>query len=441
MITASGVGSGLDINGIINQLMSLERRPLTSLQGQQRTLQTQLSDYGKLKSAISTFQEAMKNLASADKFKVFTATSSDENVLTATASSSAAIAANSVEVVRIAERHKMVADTTFTDTDTVAADTSMTITVGDTAFNVDIGGKTLAEVAAAINDADDNAGVNATVANVDGGARLILGARETGSTSALQVSYSSGDPFSLQTTNEDRNGAGGFTAADLDAVLVLDGNSALTATRSSNNVSDLITGVTLNLKKAGTVDLNVGRDLDKVEESAKAFADAFSALRTSIKDLRKGSLSGDSTLVSLENRLLEVINNPASGLSTDYSYLSEVGVSVQKDGSMKLDSTVFRAALEQDFNGVAALFSASGQGFAARFKTMADEIVGSDGLIDSRTDGINDRISDMKQRVSQMELRLVTIETRYRSQYAAMDSLLGSLRSTGDFLTQQLANL
>ena len=104
-ITAAGVGSGLDINGIISQLMALEREPVRKLQIDNREYDAQLSAYGKLSSAVSSFETAMENLGSVDKFKVFSAVSSDDETLTASASSSAAAGIYNVEVTRLALNH------------------------------------------------------------------------------------------------------------------------------------------------------------------------------------------------------------------------------------------------------------------------------------------------------------------------------------------------
>ena len=106
-ITAAGAGSGLDIENIVSQLMTLERRPLVLLQGKTSDTQAQISSYGTLKSAISTFQDAMKDLSTRDAFRKFTSTSSDEDVTVATADADAAAGIYNVDVARLAQNHKM----------------------------------------------------------------------------------------------------------------------------------------------------------------------------------------------------------------------------------------------------------------------------------------------------------------------------------------------
>ncbi len=105
-ITAGGVGSGLDVNGIVTQLMALERRPVNLLEAKGREYESQLSAYGRLRSAMSTFQSAMEGLGSLDKFKAFSAVSSDEDILTATTTSDAAKGTYDIDISRLAQRHK-----------------------------------------------------------------------------------------------------------------------------------------------------------------------------------------------------------------------------------------------------------------------------------------------------------------------------------------------
>ena len=148
MLSTPGIGSGLDISSIIDQLMTIESQPLVQLGVEEIELQAQLSAFGTLKSTVSTFSDAMSELSDADKFKVFKVTSSDEDVLTAAADSTTAKGTFGIEVTRIAENHRLAATTVFADTDTTKIGNpgdTMTITVGATAFVVDIGGKTLDE--------------------------------------------------------------------------------------------------------------------------------------------------------------------------------------------------------------------------------------------------------------------------------------------------------
>lgn len=443
MITAPGVGSGLDVNSIVNQLMALERRPLEALQRRQNQYEAQLSAYGQLKSALSSFQDTMDGLASTEVFKVFSASTSNEDALQVSAASSAPLGSYNVRVERLAGYHKM-SSNEFSNTDAFggSAGDSIAIQIGsDPADTISIdlsSAKTLQEIRDLINDDVDNPGVSATVVNGNNGnQKLILTAEDSGAASAMTLSYGgnlNAASFGLQTLND----IGGNLAL-LDAEISVDG---YTVTRSSNTISDVIQGVTLNLQQAqpGTdIQVNIDRNLESAKESVQAFADAYNDLRSSIKNLRKGQLEADSTLISIERGLLNIMNNPGSG--GVYNHLSEIGLSIQKDGNMTVKASALESALNADFSAVADLFADAQNGYATRFESLTGLWLETGGLIESRTDGLDSRIEDLEDRQGAMDRRLEQIETRYLRQFSALDSLVSQLQGTSSFLTSQLASL
>ncbi len=434
-IQAPGIGSGLDINGIVSKLMELERQPINQLERKERTINSQISAYGQLKSKLADFQQAMADLGTAEKFRIYAANSTDEDVLGITASSQAAKGVFSVEVKRIAENHKLASDAQAdADTTQFSSASPMTIKVGEDSFNVDVDGKTLQEIRDEINKATDNKGVTASILHDDQGYRLLLTGDETGSNNFIELSNS---PLTMTTINEDRDGNGNFEAADLDAVMIFENN--FTVTRSSNSVSNLIDGVTLDIKKPGEVVIDISRDDEAIKENVQAFADAYNALKDEIKNQRKGQLEADSTLSSIESRMISVLNSGNSITDSSFKFLSEVGLAVDKEGQMKLDSSLFTKQMNADFSSVVNLFSVKDEGFASRLESVAKSILDTDGLIDGREDGLKDRLNRINDRKIQMEARLESTERRLRKQFAAMDSFVAQMNSTGSYLTQQLS--
>lgn len=439
MISAPGVGSGLDVNSIVTQLMEIERQPLNRLESDKRGLEAQLSAFGRLKSALTTFQDALDDLKSLDAFEVYKAESSDETAFTATANSSAATGFNDIQVVRLAEAHKM-GSVSIPDTGTTALGSGgdqMTITVNGTSFSVDGGGMTLSQLRDAINDAPDNVGVSATIISENSGShRLVLTSTETGNENAMSLSFTGSLGADLGLTDIN-------VPTDLDAELLVDG--LYTITRSSNTIDDAIAGITLNLlgETAGNVQLNVSRDTDSVTESVQAFVDAFNELKTTFDSLagEGDDLEADSTLRSIENQVQGIFNTVPSGLTTSFSYLSEVGVSFQRDGTLSLDSDDLESAINADFAGMAELFAHDDQGYLFRLDGLIDRFVQAEGLIDVRQDGLNSRIDVTEQRIADMEYRLEIREQRLRNQFTLLDTLMGELQSTSAFLSQQLAAL
>jgi flagellar hook-associated protein 2 len=441
-ITAAGVGSGLDIESIVTQLMSIERQPLTALQKKESDYKAQLSAFGRLKGALSSFQDAMKELSTLDKFRVYSSTSSDENVLTATADSTAAAGSYSVQIDRLAQNHKE-GSAEFADTDTFggSAGDSLDLTVGTSTLSVDLStAQTLSQIRDTINSDANNPGVTATILNTGTGTqRLILTADESGYDNRVQLSYGgtlTSTTFNFGTLNTDSSAATLTDLTQLDASYSIDG---IALTSATNAVTGVMDGITLDLKQTGSADLTLSRDTDKITESTQAFVDAYNNLQNTIKDLRAGNLSGDSTLTSIQSQLRNEINTEPSGLSSSYTTLYSVGISTDaKTGELLFDSADFETALNTDFSGVTDLFANDAQGYAFRFQDMADTLLKSDGLIDTRQDGLNTRISDVQDREVDMQYRLDLKEKALRSQYAALDGLVGRLNSTSQFLAAQL---
>lgn len=440
-LSSPGIGSGLDVNSIITKLMAVESQPLQALQTQQSNLQSEVSALGTLKSALSTFQSAMQGMTS-DQLQAHTATSADTTKFTATADGSAVTSTYQIEVSALAAA-KQSLSSAFADSNTTTignAGDQMTIQVGSSSsnsFTVTIGGKTLEGIRDAINNAADNKGVTASILNTNAGYQLVLSSDQTGTANAFTTSFtdsggaSISDPLSLSTTQ---------SAAD--AVISVNGQQA---TRSTNTISDVIQGVTLNLADTNasgtTTTLTVANDQSTVKTNIQSFVDAYNTLKTALDKLQSGALSGDNTVSLIRSQLLNVLNTPASGVSTSYSYLAGIGVSIQKDGSMGIDSTQLDNALNTDPKGVANLFLDSTQGFATRLANVAQEMAASGGLVDTETQSINSDISSLQNQIDTEQKNLDLKRQSLQNQYSALDALMGTMQTTSQFLTQQLSNL
>jgi flagellar hook-associated protein 2 len=435
MLSAAGVGSGLDIEGIINQLMVLERRPLNALEDRKDEYNAELSAVGRLKSVVSSFQSAMKDLKTTDAFEVYTASSDDEDVFTVTANSAASVGTLDIQVTNMAEAHKM-GSVVFADTDTTVvggAGDQVTLSIGTTSFTVDVSGMTLGDIRNAINDATDNVGVSAVIVNeTDTEHYLVLTSDNTGIANTVGLSFTGGVGTTLGITT--------INAAE-DAHLLLDGT--YTVTRPSNTITDAVDGLTLNLKSESTsaVTLNVERDVASVTASVQSFVEAFNEIRSTIDSLRTGELQADSTLRTIESGIVNILNVPRNGLVGSYKVLSQVGLTIQKDGSMGLDTGELESAINTDFRSLAELFANDNEGYVYQLESLVNEFLNADGVLDNRTDGINARLGRVDDQIANMEFRLGRIEERFRQRFSALDALMGQLTATSNFLVQQLAGL
>jgi flagellar hook-associated protein 2 len=209
-LSSPGIGSGLDVQGIVQKLMTIERQPLAKLDVRVGEIRAQISAYGTLKGAVSTFRDAVGALAEPEKFKANAAQSSDPKVLGASAGSEAARGSYQIEVKRLAEAHRLAteqAQASATEA-AVGLGSSLTLSVGGAAFQVDIAGKSLNEIRDAINGATGNTGVTASVFRADEGFRLMLQSNRTGSAGFIEVVNETGAPAPFRTLNADRDGQG-----------------------------------------------------------------------------------------------------------------------------------------------------------------------------------------------------------------------------------------
>lgn len=459
-ITSAGLGSGLDIEGIITKLMQVEAQPLTALATKEASYQAKLSAFGSLKGALSSLQTAAQTLKNISTFTGMSATSSDNTVVTVSATSTAAAGAHNINITQLAKYHALRSNTNYAATTSTFNTGTLSITVGaGTAVNVtiDSNNNTLAGISAAINAA--NAGVTASVIAADDGVggttqRLVLTSKTLGSTGAIAVAVSgegTGATYGLSTL-----ATAGLVATQTadDAKLTIDG---IAITRSSNTITDAIDGLTLNLLKGtvatpGTASVTVAKNTAAVTSAVGAFVKAYNDAVTGIKTMtaydaankRASVLTGDSTARSIQSQLSSLVSTSISGITGGISRLSDIGITVQKDGTLATDSSKLSAALTDTTKDVKSLFTqttSGNEGIAVRFNTILEGIVGSSGLISSRTDGITASIKDLGKRADALNLRLTSVEKRYRAQFTALDTLVASMNQTSTYLTQQLANL
>ena len=279
-ITSAGVGSGLDVEGIVSGLMELERRPLTRLDTKESTYQSKLSAYGTVKSYLSTLQTAATSLATASTFTGKSASVSDSTVLSAAASSTAAAGSYSINVTQLAKYHAVRSNTNYAvSTETFNTGTLSISVGGGTAVDVPITGanNTLAGISQAINEAD--AGVSASVINDGSTNRLVLTSKTSGSVGAISVVASDDGSGGTHALTQLQN-AGLFEIQTADnAQFTVNG---LAITRSSNTVTDVVEGLTLNLTKGtgaspGQATVTIATNTAATTTAIEGFVKAYNA--------------------------------------------------------------------------------------------------------------------------------------------------------------------
>lgn len=443
MFSAIGIGSGLDVSSLIEQLMIFESRNLNRLQTQESDYQVQLSAFGKLANELDTFKSEMYKLADMNKFNVFSHTVSDETVLSISTDENASQGQHEINITQMAMAHKL-DSTPFTDGQTAIGATGvMQITVGAESFEITVDGtnNTLTGIRNLINSSEANTGVKASILNIDDGfggteSRLVLASSLTGTANTVSVSDTSGSVAATLNLVQSQ--------AAKDAIIILDGYNV---TRSSNSIDDALEGVTINLlaASAGTVDVNISHDQDAIKESIQSFVDAYNHLIDKLDGFKNGDIGNEGTLRLIKSQLRSILMSEVSGVGV-YSYLFEIGVRTDStDGvaseKLVIDTASLDNALDENFTGVAALFGDKNNGVAVLLEKAARDFIKYDGLVKAKQDGLGRTISRIENAIEREERSLDKVEARYVSQFTALDEVMTSLQNTNTYLMQQLKSL
>jgi flagellar hook-associated protein 2 len=466
-ISSAGIGSGLDVESIITKLMSVEKLPVQTLEDQASTIQTKISAFGSVQSALGAFRDASLALTKNDAWSPTVGTSADASAVTVSTGSTAAAGNYAVTVTNLAASQS-VASKTYTSSDELAGEGTLTIEQGSwdigepgfaaratiSAINIPISSTdSLSAVRDKINAA--GAGVTASIVTDSTGARLVLSSSKTGVQNGFRVTTSGSDALAALTYDPTNNPAGmTLTQTAADATATVNG---LAITSDSNTLTNVVDGLSINLLKKtpadGTsVQLNVAQDNTTIKAKIQAFVDAYNSLsktlasQTKYDDTSKtaGTLQGDSTAVGLQRQLRSALTG-SSGASSVFSTLSSIGLEVQSDGTVKINDTKMTNALA-NLGELKKVFANSGvaddgtDGFAQRFRTLGDQVLGTDGSLTTRAAGLATSLKQNETRQDEMNNRLTSTEARLRAQYTALDTKMASFSTLSTYITQQIAN-
>jgi flagellar hook-associated protein 2 len=433
-ITSAGVGSGLDVEGIITKLMAIEQRPLTMLQSDATGIQTKISAYGGLQSTMSAFRDAALALGSSTGWSATTGTSADPSSVTVSTGTGAVVGSYALSVQNLATAQSTASGAYTSSLATVGAGTlhidtgswstgqaAFTAVSGSTGVDVTVAATdTLADVRDKINGAA--AGVTASIVTDASGARLVISASQTGSANGFRVTSADGGLAALTFDPPGGSGATTLTQSGTNANATING---LAVTSASNTLSGVIQGLTLNLVKATTAPVQIGVKYDSGSSTA-------------------GVLQGDSTAVTLQRQLRNLLGARSSA-SSAYPTLSQVGLEMQSDGTLKINDAKLTTAMA-NMPELKKLFAATdlsgggNDGFAKRLSNFGDSVLGVGGLLTGRTDSLNASLKTNQKSQDDMNTRLAAIEARMRAQYTALDTQMSTLSTLSTYMTQQITN-
>lgn len=469
-ITAS---STIDVQGMVASLMNVERRPLEQMRSDAARIESKISAYGTLQSRISAFRDAAANLSRLDAWRAAKGGSSTPAAVEITAGAGAQTGQHEVTVQSLAQSQTATSGA-LAGADTVVGGGTVRIQLGTqpggaTTFAAD-GARpevsvavpadaTLAQVRDAINGA--GAGVRASIVRDGDQVRLFVTGSASGANQAFRLQVDDADGSSTDTTGLsafafDPTAAAGagrnlsMVRGATDAQYTIDGVSL---TARGNRIAGAMSGVDLVLKQVTTapVQVDVAVDVEALQKGAQAFVDAYNGLNTLLAQQTRydeatktaGPLQGDRSAVGILGQVRSIVRETVTGGSL--TRLADAGITLQRDGSLKLDAERFRSAATET-GRLEALFAATGttetdRGLMLRFRDLGDRLIGADGTVQTATDSWTARKTANQRRQDAFEVRMTDVEKRLLRQYSALDAQLAAAQRSSAQLTGALAGL
>lgn len=471
-ISSPGIGSGLDVNAIVSQLVALEQKPLQTLATKAAGIQSKLSALGQMKSQVSTLSDQATKLATASTWEGMKFSSSSTAVVTGTATATATAANLSMEVSQLARAQSAATgaiafpagsgtlsiqlgqwsggsfDTQTGDPVTFAPAATAAIDV--TIANTD----TLAQVASKINAA--NAGVSATVMRDGSGERLVFQSTTTGEAAGFRIAVTdddgdTNDGLGLSRLGFNPQGSSDSmtlsqTARDTKATI-----NGVAVTSANNKFEEAFTGVSLTVNQVSTtpVTIKVTKDTDTMRAAINGFVSAYNATMSALGELTKynaatktaGALQGDSTATGLQSSLRRLVGE-AGPQSGTFSRLSDLGIELQLNGTLKVSDTKLATALEKPDNIKNLMSLDSGDtatsGLGVRFKSFASKLLTDEGSFATRTKSLQSAIDRNTKDQATIADRIDRTQTRLYAQYARLDTNLAKLTALNSYVSQQV---
>ncbi len=444
-------GSVIDVSSLVSQLVAATQAPQQSLISQKtQSVTTEISSVGTLKGALSTFQSALSAIDSPSAFNALSASSSDSSAITATANSSATLGSYSVSVSQLAQAQQIVSNAFSAGSSAVVGTGTLQLSLGGASVSVSItnSNDTLAGIAAAINSASGNPGIQASIVTGTNGAHLALTSTLTGVANTIAVTETdAGTGLSSLTYSSTNTGNYSQTTAAQNANLTIAG---VAYTSSSNTVTSALSGVTLNLLNttSAPATLSVADNTATVSANIQAFVSAYNTLLGTFTQLggydpttnTAGPMMGNTALTLVQSQVQATLDNFVNTGSSTYNSLASIGITTNSDGTLSVNTTTLNSVLQSNFTAVSALFSGTG-GIAATLNSQMTSELASNGPIASLSQSLVQQENALTQQSNQLNQQMSALSASLTQQYAALNTLLSSLKTTSSYLTQAFATL
>lgn len=446
-------GSVINVSELVSELVTATQQPQeTIISNQTQAVTAQISAVGTLQSALSTFQSSLSALDTPSAFGSETATSSDSTAFTATTSSGAALGSYGVSIMQLAQAQQLVSKAFAGGSSATVGTGTLHLSLGGSSFNLTIDGTddTVAGIAAAINSASGNPGIEASVVTGTDGAHLVLTSSLTGASNTIQVSETDGGNGLSALTYSSSN-TGNYTeptgSAPQDAEFSIAGVSY---TSASNTVTNALSGVTLSLTgtTSSPATLTVSTNTSTIEGNIQAFVTAYNTMQSSLSSLGSydatsgtaGEMMGNPLLLGIQSELKSALYSIVDTGSSTYNSLASIGITSNSDGTLSVDATTLSTALSSDYSAVSQLFSGT-SGIATSLNSQITADLASGGPISTTSQTLVQQEDSLTQQSDQLQQRMTALSASLTQQYSSLNTLLSSLQTTSSYLTQAFASL
>ena len=451
-ISSAGIGSGLDVAKIVEQMVAAEKVPLKKLEYKAEGIQTQISTYGEIKSLTSKLGDIVSKLTRDSAWNGVSISSSNPT-LSGTMTGIAATGTYNIKVTHLAQAQTTALGGTggiaLAKDQTMGAAGTIKLKMGAVEKDISVSSSdTLTKIATKINEAE--MGIQASVVtDVDGKERLMLRSKETGTDKAFTVDLSAAPTVLGQNTTQNAQNA----KVELNGLVV---------ESSSNTFANTIPGMSFTVSEVTSTaaTLNVKADTEAMKKNIQEFVDAYNELNDlltkSTKSVRTadgkldpsvqkegvGTLQGDSATVSLQNSL-RMLTQGISGSTGGLTRLAEIGIQMQEGGKLSTDTTKLDKALTNP-EGLKGLFAnkadalGQGGGIAVNFKNFTDKLLSFDGTLNTKTDSLERTLKSNSAEQTKVNTRADTLEKRLYAQYSALDTKMASLNALNAYVSQMV---
>ncbi|RCU44582.1 MULTISPECIES: flagellar filament capping protein FliD [Corallincola] len=499
-ISVPGIGSGLDVNGIVQGLIDVRKVPITERNDAKiDSFSNQISAIGSLRSALSDWQKSLFELKLDNSFNqrlVTYGNEAAEEKFTVTGDSTASEGSYDIEVMQTAQAHKLTSDFAIGEFEAVGEGT-MDITVGSETYSIEVSASdTLNDVKNKINDIA-GASMSASIVKTDTGVHLSLASKETGEANAIEIAVTDvdgvADANGLSRLQYDANYSADMQEVQLaqDAKIKVDG--FLEISSATNKFENAIDGVTISVKEAhppGESDnFNLSLDKESTKEKIQTFVDTYNQVLSVVDNLtfvnrdgsgnkvedsnsednntaltdeqiaaqkaerEKGTLATDSTVRTMMNQIRATMADAVKTSDGSATSLSVLGLETQSDGSLKIDEGKLDKALNENFDQISEVFSgydtldvdgnviSSTPGVADKLNDLVREYEKFGGILQTKSSSFSDSVDKINTEQDKFDEMIGRYEAQLYNQFLYLDKISAQLDSVSSFLEQQLSNL